>query len=154
MVEFVIPGSEEDFDNAAKLFLEYSEWLGIDLGFQGFTQELQQLPIMYGGTKGIIILCKNEGVVVACVGVRRFADEIGEIKRMYVKPAYRRKGIAAELLKRALEFAVKAGYHKVVLDTLDTMTPAMNLYLKNGFEKVPAYYHNPEPGAVYFKKQL
>ena len=91
---------------------------------------------------------------MACVGVRRFADEIGEIKRMYVKPAYRRKGIAEELLKKALEFATKAGYHKVVLDTLDTMTPAMNLYMKKGFEKVPAYYHNPEPGAVYFEKEL
>lgn len=154
MPEFITVKSDEQYRIAADLFSEYASTLGIDLCFQHFEEELQSLKIMYGPQKGTIILCKIDDNHLGCVAVRPIDDKIAELKRMYVRPQYQRKGIGIKLLELSLEFAKKAGYRKIRLDTLNTMTPAMNLYLSNGFKSIPAYYHNPEPTAVYFEKEL
>lgn len=144
----------EDFEQAQLLFQEYSQWLGIDLCFQHFEKELQELPVMYGPPRGILLLCQKHRQPVACVGVRAIDDHVAELKRMYVQPSYRKMGIAQDMLNAALEFAVMAGYEKIRLDTLESMLPAMSLYEKNGFVKIPAYYFNPEENAVYYEKDI
>lgn len=154
MLDYIVVSNEEEYLEAANLFKEYVNWLGIDLGFQKFEDELLSLQKMYGPTHGTIILCKDDHEFVACVAVRPIDDKIAELKRMYVKPNFQRKGIGEELLRLSLAFAKNAGYKKARLDTLNTMLPAMSLYKKNGFKEIPAYYYNPEPTAVYFEKSL
>lgn len=154
MPEYIFVSTDDEYNIAVKLFEEYAQWLNIDLSFQNFSEELNRVKSMYGPPKGCIILCKEGLDFVACVAIRPKENDIAELKRMYVKPAYHRKGIGECLLKKSLEFAKKMGYKKIRLDTLNTMTPAMNLYLKNGFYTIPAYYYNPEPTAEYFEKLL
>jgi ribosomal protein S18 acetylase RimI-like enzyme len=109
---------------------------------------------MYGLPNGGIILCEIDDQFVACVAVRRIDDSRAELKRMYVQPDQQQKGIGSALLDHALLLARECGYKKIQLDTLSTMTPAMKLYLKNGFVEIPPYYHNPIETAVYFEKLL
>lgn len=154
MIRYIQAKSDSDFHQASLLFQEYAKWLNIDLSFQNFDDELTTLKEMYGGKKGSLILgCDNHNYI-ASVGVRQINDTIAELKRMYVKPNYQRKGIGQMLLNESIFFARNAGYKKVRLDTLEHMVPAMNLYLNNGFYKIDAYYFNPEPNAVYFEKEL
>ena len=144
----------EDFELAKALFSEYAEWLGIDLGFQQFDKELTELKAMYSRPHGVLFITLLNNEPVACVGVRPIDSGIAELKRMYVRPAFRRMGIAQDLLEASLAFAKEAGYQKIRLDTLDTMHPAMTLYERNGFVRIPAYYYNPEENAVYFEREL
>lgn len=154
MPEYIFVSTDDEYASAVKLFAEYAEWLNIDLSFQNFSEELIEVRTMYAPPKGCIILCKVNSDYVACVAVRPRENNTAELKRMYVKPLYQRKGIGKILLYKSLDFAKQFGYEKMRLDTLNTMTPAMNLYTKSGFYTIPAYYHNPEPTAVYFEKLL
>lgn len=152
MITFVDAAGKVDYEAAAQLFREYADWLGIDLCFQNFERELVELEQMYSEPHGGIILVKNEaGDFIGCVGVRYQSTGIAELKRMYLKPACQNQGIGSQLLLKALQLAVKLGYKKIRLDTLNSMASAMNLYRKNGFYEIPAYYHNPESTAVYFE---
>jgi ribosomal protein S18 acetylase RimI-like enzyme len=99
-------------------------------------------------------LCEINNEFVGCVAVRRIDDSRAELKRMYLQPQQQQKGIGSALLDHALLLARECGYKKIQLDTLSTMKPAMNLYLKNGFVEIPPYYHNPIETAVYFEKLL
>lgn len=154
MKRFILISTNEQYAAAAKLFEEYSKWLGIDLCFQGFSEELSDLRHMYAVPHGGIILCEMNKQFVGCVAVRRIDDSRAELKRMYVQPQQQQKGIGSVLLDEALLLAKECGYKKIQLDTLSTMTPAMNLYLKNGFVEIPPYYNNPIETAVYFEKSL
>lgn len=154
MPDFIAVTTDEEYAIAASLFNEYANWLGIDLSFQKFDEELQSLKLMYGPDKGIIIICKQDSDYMACIAVRPIDAETAEFKRMYVKSAFREMGIGQVLLEKAIEFAKLSGYQTIKLDTLNTMTPAMNLYKKNGFYEIPAYYFNPEKTAVYFEKKI
>ena len=154
MIDIFFATSDNDYSMAATLFNEYASWLNIDLSFQKFDDELLILKSMYGLPLGCIILAKVDGELAACVAVRQQESDIAELKRMYVKPAYRKLLVAQSLLNTATNFAVEAGYKKIRLDTLNTMTPAMNLYLKNGFKEIESYYNNPLATAVYFEKNI
>jgi len=154
MFEYVVVSSNAEYEAASLLFKEYAQWLNIDLSFQSFEKELVELKKMYESPKGMILLCRANGLYYACVAVRPNQDEIAEIKRMYVKPEFQGRGVGQALLDYSIDFCKKAGYGKVRLDTLNTMKPAMSLYQKNGFIIIPAYYHNPLPEAVYFEKML
>lgn len=154
MIEYCIARSEEDFASAAGLFREYAAGLDIDLSFQHFNEELQQVHEMYNQADGGIILAKNENEFIACVALRRFAPNTAELKRMYVKPSFRQLGIGNVLLEKAIEMARSLSYQSICLDTLNSMLPAMQLYEKAGFRKVPAYYHNPNATAVYYELKL
>lgn len=154
MAELVFARSDDEYEEAAILFKEYAAWLNIDLSFQKFDQELKHLKEMYAAPMGSIILYKAANEYAGCIAIRRFEEEIAEVKRMYVKPAYRNKGIAAALLDKVIIAAKAFGYKKIRLDTLNTMLAAMKLYKKNGFYEIPAYYFNPEKNAVYFEKLL
>lgn len=154
MPNYSIAHTEDEYRQAAILFNAYAAWLGIDLCFQNFEQELQQLPMMYGPADGGIILCREQEEYVGCVALRRWSPTDAELKRMWVSRGQEGKGIGNGLLQEALKLAVQCGYQKIKLDTLSEMQPAINLYLKNGFKEIAAYYHNPHPNARYFEKRL
>lgn len=154
MFDYITVVSDEEYREAGKLFEEYARWLNIDLSFQNFEEELRSLKKMYIRPAGTIILCKNNDEYVGSVAVRPNEKGIAELKRMYVKPAFQKLKIGQGLLDLSIKFSIDAGYHKIRLDTLDHMIPAMNLYSKNGFYKIPPYYYNPEKNAVYFEKLL
>lgn len=151
MVEYILAKTDKDYSAAAKLFKEYAFGLGIDLGFQHFEEELENLKKMYNCADGGIILCKQENKFIGCVAVRRISDVTAELKRMYVQPAYRQSGIGKKLLEKAIELAKICRYEKIRLDTLNHMTPAINLYKKYGFYTITPYYNNPVETAVYFE---
>ena len=154
MPDYIIVSTTEEYKVAAKLFAEYAQWLGIDLSFQHFDEELQSLEKMYGPPDGGIILCKQDNEFIACVAIRKFADGIAELKRMYVQPAYQHMGIGKALMERSIELATTCCYKKIVLDTLNDMTPAIQLYKRYGFTETTAYYYNPNATVVYFEKEL
>lgn len=154
MPEYIIVQSEDEYAAAAELFREYAAWLSIDLCFQDFEHELEDLKSMYGPPAGGIILCLESGVYIGCVAIRPKENEIAELKRMFVKTGWQQKGIGSELLKRALQLAGQSGYKTIRLDTLSSMNPAIQLYLKNGFYPIAPYYYNPESTAVFFEKKM
>ena len=127
---------------AAALFREYADWLGIDLSFQGFEAELASLPGRYAPPTGELMLaCSPAGDALGCVAVRPSASPAGEV-------------IAAAQLGAIITSAEELGYAEMRLDTLPTMPEAFALYERFGFLQIPAYYHNPVPGTVYFGKRL
>lgn len=152
MVELTYVQTKDHYVVASELFEEYAEWLNIDLSFQKFEAELSELSRMYGAPTGCIILARESQEYIGCIAVRKIGADTAEIKRMYVKPLSQQSGTGTLLLNEAVEFAMKAGYARIQLDTLNSMLPAIRLYEKAGFYRIPAYYFNPEPTAVYFEK--
>jgi putative acetyltransferase len=148
----------KDLDGARSLFQEYVSSLGVDLHFQGFEQELALLPGDYAAPRGQLLLAWCDDVLAGCVALRAF-DEVdypnaAEMKRLYVRPAFRGLGLGRELTERVLDAARELGYSTVLLDTLDDMEAARALYEELGFEEIPPYYHNPYAGAHYLKVSL
>jgi ribosomal protein S18 acetylase RimI-like enzyme len=132
------------------LFGEYVDSLGIDLQFQDFENELARLPDKYALDDGRLYIAWVDGHPAGCIGLRRFDETRCELKRLYIRPAYRHLGLGQRLSQKVIGDARQIGYHQILLDTLSSMTPAMNLYQKLGFKQIPAYYHNPIEEAVYF----
>ena len=147
-IQAALPG---DIATVRELFLEYAGWLGEDLCFQGFEGELSGLPGDYAGERGALFIAKSPAGAAGCIALRPFDATTGEIKRLYVRPAFRGTGLGAKLAVRVLEAARAAGYDRLVLDTLDRMDAAVRLYGKLGFQPIPAYYDNPMRGALYFE---
>ena len=148
--------SEGDYDRARELFLEYARSLSFNLCFQDFDAELAGMATMYGGPHGGIILVKDDqaGDFAGCVGIRKVDDRTAELKRMYVREAYRERGLGRALLDRAVQLARDLGYRRVRLDTMPTMTRAIALYRAYGFREIEPYRYNPEPGALFFELDL
>ena len=146
--------SQSDFDTARLLFLEYAETLGFSLCFQGFDEELESLPGKYALPNGCIIQAWDELDCVGCVGLRPFGESASEMKRLYIKPAYRSKGLGRLLAENILKFAIKSNYTKIMLDTLRSMVSAQGLYRSLGFTETAPYYHNPHKDVVFFEKIL
>ena len=128
--------------------------MGVDLCFQDFEQELSTLTGKYARPKGRLYLAYDQGEAIACIALRPIDERIGEVKRLYVKPTHRRQGLSKILVERIIDDARSLGYKRLVLDTLNTMTPAMNLYKSLGFVEIEAYYPNPLEGATYFALEL
>lgn len=150
--------SAEELAVVRSIFQEYANSLSVNLCFQGFDQELAALPGVYGEPRGVLVLA-HVGAEVAGCGALRPADETdyanaAEMKRLYVRPTFRRLGIGRALSERILELARAKGYASVLLDTLSEMEMARALYDDLGFEEIPPYYHNPIPGAHYLRAVL
>jgi putative acetyltransferase len=154
MINYLTASTDEEYEQATVLFKEYAAWLNIDLSFQYFDDELLELKTMYAKPIGGIILCKEEREFIGCVGIRKIDNDIAELKRMFIKPAYQKQGTGKILLEKALELAANLNYKFIRLDTLNYMTPAISLYKNHGFYEIPAYYHNPNETAVYFELKL
>jgi ribosomal protein S18 acetylase RimI-like enzyme len=147
--------SEDDLDTARTLFREYAESLDFDLDFQDFEAEMQALPGPYAAPTGAILLAEADGEVAGVVAVKPLdEDGVCEMKRLYVRPGYRRQGIGHALAQAVIDVAEDLGYDVMRLDTVASMTAARSLYRSLGFERRDAYYHNPLPGAVYMEKSL
>ncbi|TCO79233.1 acetyltransferase (GNAT) family protein [Plasticicumulans lactativorans] len=144
----------DDLARVRALFEEYAAGLGIDLGFQGFAEELAGLPGRYARPTGGVWLAVAGDAVVGCIALRPLDAERAEVKRLYVRPALRGSGAGRALAERALAAAAGAGYRRVLLDTLPSMTGAIALYRSLGFAEVAAYYHNPVPDTLYLGREL
>lgn len=155
------PAPPEKLDAIRTLFLEYSQWIGVDLAFQGFAEELASLPGKYAPPDGTILAARfatDGGAASAaysgCVALRRFDATRCEMKRLWVRPDARGHGLGGALVRSVIEAARERGYHMMVLDTLRTLEPAMRLYRSFGFHDIAPYYHNPLPNAVYLSLEL
>jgi putative acetyltransferase len=143
-----------DMPIVRQLFLEYAESLGLSLCFQGFDQELANLPGKYAPPTGAVLLVFQEDVPVGVVGLRPLEEGICELKRLYVKPAQRGQHLGRILAEAALVHAQQAGYRLMRLDTLSSMQEARQLYESLGFSVIPAYYDNSPCGSICLEKQL
>ncbi|WP_295853137.1 GNAT family N-acetyltransferase [uncultured Xylophilus sp.] len=157
-VALTTPQTAEDWDALRSIFREYADSLGIDLGFQGFEAELAGLPGDYAEPRGGVLLARVDGAVAGCCAVRPL-DGVDypnacEMKRLYVRRAFRGFGLGRQLAEATLDIARRAGYACILLDTLDAMESARALYAELGFEEVPPYYHNPIAGAHYLKADI
>jgi GNAT superfamily N-acetyltransferase len=146
--------TDDDFGQARILFKEYADALGVDLSFQDFEKELENMDVQYNKPDGILLLVYLNENPVACVAVRRSDVETAELKRMYVKSVYRGQGIGVELLKRSLSLTKDLGYKRIRLDTLENMVKAQELYKSFGFYSIQPYRYNPIPGTIYMEKIL
>lgn len=143
-----------EWDEARRLVREYAAALDVDLSFQNFEQELEHFTTEYAAPTGAFVLAEDTGQYVACIGVRRFADEVGEIKRLYVAPAARGRGLGRLLMEHAIAAAKLLGYRSLLLDTLPFMTEAQALYLSMGFRPTTAYRFNPIAGSAFLRLDL
>jgi putative acetyltransferase len=152
------PGSLAEFDEARHIFREYGDSLGIDLGFQGFEAELRDLPGDYAAPLGTLLLAEVDGALAGCGAVRPLPTSdyanACEMKRLYVRRAFRRFGLGRQLAQALMDHARSAGFSVMLLDTLDDMEAARELYASLGFEEIPPYYFNPVAGSHYLKAEL
>ena len=154
MISYRIARLPSEFATAKNLFLEYAHSLSVDLGFQEFDKELENIRVQYDQPGGALLIVYDGEVPVGCAGLRKLDPETAELKRMYVKPEFRNKKIGRALLERVLNLAGDLNYRKVRLDTLPEMRSARGLYRDFGFYEIPAYCFNPVPGTVYLEKML
>lgn len=157
-VRFIAPATPEQLEQARLIFQEYAQQLGIDLCFQNFDKELNDLPGDYAAPQGCLLLAMLDGEVAGCCALRPLDNvdypNASEMKRLYVRKAHRRSGLGRQLAEAILDAARVAGYRSVLLDTLSDMEAARALYEDLGFKDIPAYYHNPIAGAHYLKVDL
>lgn len=157
-IQLVTPTSAEDLAATSGIFREYAISLGFDLCFQDFEGEISNLPGDYDSPRGALLLAKIDGAIAGCCALRPLdsSDYVNaaEMKRLYVRPAFRGLGLGRQLAEAVLDAALMAGYDSVLLDTLDDMEIARAMYEELGFKEIPPYYHNPLAGAHYLKVDL
>ena len=128
--------------------------LAVDLCFQDFENELKELPGRYAHPDGDLLVGLMDGKVMGCVAVRKLVGECCEMKRLYVRPESRGKGMGKQLAKTIISRSRELGYTRMRLDTLGRLTEAMSLYEQLGFKKIDAYYDNPLADVVYWELDL
>ncbi len=143
-----------DVSLARRLLKEYAASLSIDLCFQGFDAELAGLPGDYAPPDGRLWIARVGGRPAGCVALRRFDRGRCEMKRLYLRPAYRGRGLGRRLVATTLATGRRLGYRRMVLDTLPSMMAALAVYDRFGFRRIRPYRFNPVPGAVYLERSL
>jgi len=146
--------SPEDVEEARMLFREYEASLGIDLCFQNFEAELAGLPGAYAPPSGRLLLARSADEIAGCVALRELDIDACEMKRLYVRDAYRGVGLGRLLAEAILEEARRIGYRRMRLDTLPSMRRAIPLYRSLGFCDIAPYTSNPIEGALFLEKDL
>jgi len=146
--------SGEDLQQVKTLFLEYASSLGFDLSFQNFEEELASLPGDYSLPEGALLLARDSEGVAGCVALRKLAEGICEMKRLYVRSAFRGKGVGKALSVAIIEEAKKRRYARMRLDTVPSMQGALHLYRILGFKEIRPYRYNPRPRALFLELAL
>jgi len=148
------PAGVDDVDEVRRLFTEYQTSLGVDLSFQDFANELATLPGQYVPPRGRLLLARSDSAVAGCVALRPMADAACEMKRLFVRPAFRATGLGRLLAARVIDEARAIGYARMCLDTLPSMGRAQALYETLGFRDIEAYRYNPVAGTRYLGLDL
>jgi len=145
-----------DLADAIALFRAYAQSLPVDLAYQGFEAEMAAMPGKYAPPKGVLLLARNgAGRAVACAALRPLdRDGVCEMKRLFVTPEGRGLGLGKRLVETLFDEARATGYREMWLDTLPSMTEAIALYRRFGFEAMPAYYDTPIEGTLFMRKVL
>ena len=145
----------EQLNEARILFREYEKELGADLGFQSFENELKNPLYKYGEPTGSLLLAYWNNELAGCVALQSLQESIVcEMKRLFVRPAFRSNKIGEVLVNEIVKTAIHLGYENMKLDTLQRLKAAIHLYQKHGFIITTAYYKNPLPEVVYMEKKL
>jgi putative acetyltransferase len=144
----------DEIEEVRHLFWEYETFLGVDLSFQCFEDELVTLPGKYAPPTGALFIAVNGEQTAGCVALRKLEDAVCEMKRLFVRPQFRGRGLGRQLAVRIVDEAIRLGYSMMLLDTLDRLEKAMKLYESLGFVRTKPYYHNPLHGVVYWKLDL
>jgi ribosomal protein S18 acetylase RimI-like enzyme len=155
MLHIVPAFSEKAIAQARNLFREYASTIGVEVCLVDFDRELASLPGLYAPPSGSLLLAtqespENPGEAVGCAALRKLDEATCELKRLYVRPAFRGQGAGRELVKDLIAEARSIGYQRMVLDTLPSMQEAHKLYRSLGFREIPAYQKNPIPGSLFF----
>jgi len=148
------PLSDKEWHHARRLIEDYAASLNLDLSFQGLAQELAHLKDEYGPPTGALLLAEEDGSYLGCVGLRHFSDDAGEIKRLYMVPAARGRGVGRLLAEGIVAAGKQLGYARLLLDTLPSMKQAHRLYMSLGFKPIPAYRFNPVQGTAFLRLDL
>jgi ribosomal protein S18 acetylase RimI-like enzyme len=153
-MDLVLAETKEQIEVARALFEEYAAATGVDLCFQNFEQELRALPGEYAPPTGRLILAHADEEIAGCVALRKIADDLCEMKRLYVRPRFRGTGAGRTLAEAAINGAREIGYERMRLDTLPSMREAIALYRSLGFREIEPYRFNPVGGSLYMEKLL
>ena len=150
----ILPADARDLDDVRTLFAEYSRLVAEALCFQNFGQELEALPGLYAPPGGALLIARDKDTAAGCVALRQLDAGTGEMKRMYVRDAYRGTGLGRRLALGVIEEARKRSFSRVVLDTLPKLAPAIALYHDLGFRETGPYLAAPTPGAICFELKV
>ncbi len=155
MIKIFQAETSEQIKEIQKLFREYEKWLGLDICFQGFEEELANLPGKYAKPNGRLFIASVDGKIAGCIALRKLEENICEMKRLYLRDDFRGSGLGNKLIEKLIEEARLIGYQKMRLDTLPgKMNKAVRLYESHGFRQIPAYYHNPYGETLYLELDL
>lgn len=155
MYKIVQAETPPQIDEARTLFREYEAWLGLDLCFQGFEEELRDLPGKYALPEGRLYLATIDDEPAACIALRKLENGVCEMKRLYLRENARGKGLGNLLIEKLIEKARGIGYKKMRLDTFPPkMGKAVKLYESHGFRQIPPYYENPHEGVLFMELDL
>ena len=147
--------SPEQIEETRRLFREYETWLGVDLCFQSFESELAGLPGKYAPPTGGLFLAVIDEKIAGCIALRKLDDETCEMKRLFVREAFRGLGLGKMLIEEIIAEAKNIGYKRMRLDTLpDKMPKAVELYNSHGFQEIAPYYENPHKQTLFMEKIL
>ena len=147
--------SPKDIAQARELFLEYAQSLGFSLCFQNFDKELANLPGYYSPPEGRLLLAAYEGQLAGCVALHKLESSVCEMKRLYLRPQFRGKGLGRALADRIIADARLIGYRRMRLDTVEpVMKDAVAMYRRLGFQEIAPYCKNPIAGALYMELEL
>jgi putative acetyltransferase len=151
-MELIQASSTEEVQQAKLLFEEYASWVEISLCFQNFDQEVANLPGDYAPPSGRLFLAIEDEKVMGCVALRKIGEGIGEMKRLYVRPEFRGRGLGRTLTEKLIAEAKQIGYTSLRLDTLPgKMDQAIAMYRALGFKEIAPYYRNPVEGATFME---
>ena len=155
-VKLHILGADDhvELEHVRQFFRNYAAWLGVNLDYQDFGEEMASLPGAYAAPAGRLFFATFEGRPAGCVGIRPTSDGVCEMKRLYVEPEMRGNGIGRQLALAAIKAAKALGYRKVMMDTLPAMRIAVKLYRELGFKEAPAYYPTPVEGTLFLALDL